>query len=123
MRALALTLALQSAFHYWLYLHELFVLRVSAGVRANASLLDTCLPDATGTRVLSEVCVATPVLPSGRRCSRPAGREKPGPRNEQIGLAAGRRDESRAEGEGKNGGSRKSTKRSESGLEGQQKDS
>lgn len=71
----------------------------SVGVCANASLLDTRPPDATGTRVLSEVCVATPVLPSGRRCSQPAGGEEPAPRNEQIGLAAGRRDESRAEGE------------------------
>lgn len=68
-------------------------------LRVFVLMLETRPPDATGTRVLSEVCVATPVLPSGRRCSRPAGREEPGPRNEQIGLAAGRRDESRAEGE------------------------
>lgn len=105
------------------YLHGLFVLRVSVGVRAHASWLDTRPPDATGTRVLSEVCVATPVLPSGRRCSQPAGREEPAPRTGQIGLAAGRRDESRAEGEGKNRGSRKSTERSESGLGGQREDS
>lgn len=96
---------------------------MSVGVRANASLVDLRPPDATGTRVLSEVCVATPVLPSGRRCSRPAGREELTPRNGQIGLAAGRRDESRAEGEGQKRGSRKSTKRSESGLGGQRKDS
>lgn len=111
------------ALHSQLYLHGLFVLRVSVGVCANASWLDTRPPDATGTQVLSEVCVATPVLPSGRRCSRPAGREEPAPRNGQIGLAAGRRDESRAEGERENRGCRKSTKRSESGLGGQQKDS
>lgn len=92
---------------------------MSVGVCANASLLDTRPPDATGTQVLSEVCVATPVLPSGRRCSWPAGREEPVPRNGQIGLAAGRRDKSRAEGEGENRGSRKSTERRRSGLGGQ----
>lgn len=81
--------------------------------RVNAWLLDTRLDtrlrDATGTWLLSEVCVATPVLSSGRRCSRPAGREEPALRNGQIGLAAGRWDKKRAEGEGQNGGRRKST--------------
>lgn len=65
------------------------VLCASVSVRVNASLLDTRLPDATGTWLLSEVCVATPVLSSGRRCSWPAGREESVLRNEQIGLAAG----------------------------------
>lgn len=94
---------------------------MSLGVPVNASLLDTRPPDATGTRVPSEVWGATPVLPSGRRCSRPAGREEQ--RYKQIGLAAGRRAESRAEGEAENRRSRKSTERRESGLGGQRKDS
>lgn len=41
--------------------------------------------DATGSCVLSGVCVATPVLPSGRRCPCPAGRADLGQRIGQIG--------------------------------------
>lgn len=42
--------------------------------------------------MLSRVYVATPVLPVGRRCPRPAGRAGLGQRIEQIGGAVGHWD-------------------------------
>lgn len=62
-------------------------------IRTFAHYWASCLPDATGSGVLSGVCVATPVLPSGRRCRWPAGRAGQGHRSGQIGKAAGYQDE------------------------------
>lgn len=70
------------------------------------SLLGTSPPDATGSWVLSGVCVATPVLPSGRRCPWPAGRAVAGTEDGTDWTSGGKwgRVEDAAEGEGENRG-------------------
>lgn len=67
--------------------------------------------------MLSGVCVATPVLPSGRRCPRPAGRAVPGTEDGTDWTSGGKwgRVEDAAEGEGENRGGKEKYRQTDDG--------